>query len=386
MIPQVDLKSLYQAHKPLIEKIIQEVLEKGIYVLGPQVSLFEKAFAQWVGRSHALGVANGTDAIELCLRACEVGPGHLVMTVAHTAVATVSAIERVGAIPVFVDVDPRTMTMDPVHLEERLAQLPQKPQAIIPVHLYGHMADMPRLNKIAETHDLWVIEDCAQAHGALWRSGEEERRAGQWGDMAAFSFYPTKNLGALGDGGAVVTSNSFLAERVALLRQYGWRERNKSELPGINSRLDELQAGILMCRLSFLDRENQARRDRAALYDQALETAGGDILGGGLIKPFCRPENTHVYHQYVVQVEGGQRESFQEYLKEKGIGTAIHYPIPVHQQPAYGQRLPHACPLPVTEALASKIVSLPLYPYLSLDNVAYISSCLQSWIKKDRVA
>ena len=285
-IPQTDPRANYLAHKDEIDAAIAAVLAGGRYILGEQVAAFEREFAAYLGAgstegaTHAIGVGSGTDALHLALRACGIGPGDRVFTVSHTAVATVAAIELAGATPVLVDIDPATFTMDPNRLEEavrrdeggnssnvkRHSSIVTRHSAIIPVHLYGHPADMAAILEIARRYDLWVIEDCAQAHGATI----DGQKTGTFGDIAAFSFYPTKNLGALGDGGAVVTSDPALAEQTRLLREYGWRERYVSAIPGLNSRLDELQAAILRVKLRYLDAENARRRALAAEYDRLL--------------------------------------------------------------------------------------------------------------------
>ncbi|MGA2585577.1 MAG: DegT/DnrJ/EryC1/StrS family aminotransferase [Candidatus Aminicenantales bacterium] len=359
-VPQTDPKAGYLAHQAEIDSAIQRVLNSGWYILGREVESFEQEFAAYIGVHHAVGVANGTDALELSLRACDVGPGDLVFTVSHTAVATVAAIELAGATPVLVDIDPVSYTMDTNSLETALSHLPDgKPKAVIPVHLYGHPADMSSIMKLAKRHDLYVIEDCAQSHGATL----EKRKTGGWGDIAAFSFYPTKNLGALGDGGMVVTDNSVLAERVRLLQQYGWRERYISDIPGGNSRLDELQAAILRVKLRHLDEENAQRRNLAQAYNAVLANTG-------LSLPKIRPGATHVYHQYVVRLP--QRDTLKNYLRTMGVGTLIHYPAPVHLQPAYRDRLPLVASLARTEEIARQVLSLPMFPQLSDDQVRHV--------------
>jgi len=253
----------YQEHKEEIDAAISRVLESGWYILGEEVRSFEKEFSKYIGVNHGIGVGNGTDAITLALKACGIGPGDEVITVSHTAVATVAAIELSGATPVLIDISPDTYTLDPDHLKEAITP---KTKAVLPVHLYGHPADMDRIIPIAEEHDLYVIEDCAQSHGSI----HHRKKTGSLGDIAAFSFYPTKNLGAIGDGGMVVTDDANLAEQVRLLRQYGWKERNKSSIPGLNSRLDEVQAAILRVKLQYLDSENLRRRSIANIYKQRL--------------------------------------------------------------------------------------------------------------------
>ena len=256
-IPQTDPHANYHAHRTEIDAAVQRVLDSGWYILGEEVVAFEREFADYVGASHAVGVASGTDALELALRACGVGAGDLVFTVAHTAVATVAAIELTGATPLLVDICPHSYTMDADCFQAALRDPPPgRPRAVVPVHLYGHPADMPSICRIAMEYGLYVVEDCAQAHGAVI----DGRTVGAWGHMAAFSFYPTKNLGALGDGGAVVSGDAGMAEKVRALRQYGWRKRYVSAAPGGNSRLDPLQAAILRAKLPHLHSENGDRK------------------------------------------------------------------------------------------------------------------------------
>ena len=364
IVPQADPGASYFAHKPEIDSAIARVLEGGRYILAQEAETFEREFAAYVRVGDAIGVGSGTDALELSLRACGVGPGALVFTVSHTAVATAAAIELVGATPVLVDINPATYTMDPDSLEAALARKPAGiPKAVIPVHLYGHPADMPSIMDIARRHGLFVIEDCAQSHGATL----DGRMTGAWGDIAAFSFYPTKNLGALGDGGMVVTDDAELAERVRLLRQYGWQERFISAIPGGNSRLDEIQAAVLRVKLRGLDRENMRRQSLAGTY--------GDLLAeAGLILPKAAPGVTHVYHQYVVRLS--RRDALRTYLKRAGIDTVVHYPVPIHLQPAYRGRLPAAVPLPWTERVVRDVLSLPMFPQLRNDQIRHVSECI----------
>ena len=366
-IPQTDPKRNYLAHKASIDAAIQHVLDNGWYILGKEVETFEREFASYIGVAHAIGVGNGTDALELALRACGVGPGDLVFTVSFSAVATVAAIELVGATPVLVDIDLASYTMDPDCLKNALENAPAgKPKAIIPVHLYGQPADIPAILELARRHGLYVIEDCAQSHGAVWTG----RKTGAWGDIASFSFYPTKNLGALGDGGMIVTANPGLAERTRSLRQYGWQQRYISEIPGCNSRLDELQAAILRVKLEYLDAENARRIALAARYATALADSG-------LILPACREGASHVYHQYVVR--SPRRDVLQAYLRSLGIGTLVHYPAAVHQQPAYKGRVPMAGSLLHSERAAAEVLSLPMYPELSDEQVNSVAEQCRAW-------
>lgn len=346
-----------------IDSAIRRVLDNGWYILGEEVKAFEKEFAAFVGTDHALGVASGTDALIVALKMLGIGAGDAVLTVSHTAVATVAAIECTGATPVLLDIDPLTFTMDPDALAAVLADWRGNralfggavPKAVIPVHLYGHMADLPAISAIARQYDLSVIEDCAQAHGARL----DGKSAGSWGDLAAFSFYPTKNLGAIGDGGAVTLNAGDLLENGQMIREYGWRDR-QSVIPGMNSRLDELQAAILRVKLAGLAADNHARQKIARLYD--------DGLAGVVETPALRPGQAieHVYHQYVIQTD--RRDELRTWLREKqDIIALVHYPLAAHQQPAYSNRnLSAGRELVHTEAACGRILSLPMYPELPL--------------------
>lgn len=368
-ILQSDPKAGYLAHKREIDEAIQQTLESGWYILGEQVSAFEREFAACLGADHCAGVANGTDALHLALRAVGVGAGDVVITVAHTAVATIAAIEMAGASPLLVDIDPATFTISPEEVEGAIKthrdQL--RIRAILPVHLYGHPAEMRAVRDIARRYDLKIIEDCAQSHGATINGV----KTGTFGDAAAFSFYPTKNLGSLGDGGAVVTNDREVAERVRLLREYGWRERYVSDIAGINSRLDELQAAILRVKLKYLNEENARRREIARMYDERLATPS-------LRLPARLSEVEHVYHQYVVRCD--ERDRLRDYLREQGVGALIHYPVPVHLQPAYQGRAPvHRGVLPETELAARQVLSLPMHPHLSREQVERVCETINGW-------
>ena len=348
LIPCANPKAQYLAHKQEIDDAVNRVLESGWYILGEEVRAFEEEFAVYLGVNHSVGVGSGTEALHLALVACGIGHGDEVVTVSHTAVATVAAIELAGAKPVFVDIDPVTYTMDPDLLETTITS---QTKAIVPVHLYGHSAPMEEILAIAKEYGLCVIEDCAQAHGATYRG----KRVGSFGDMACFSFYPTKNLGALGDGGMVVTNDEKLAENSRLLREYGWKDRFVSHVPGWNTRLDEIQAAILRVKLNYLDMDNAARVQFAKSYCEGLS-------GASLVLPEAVEDSMHVYHLFVIRVS--DRDSLVNFLREKGIGAAIHYPVPVHQQPAYDG---FGGELPQTERVAKEILSLPMYPELTED-------------------
>jgi dTDP-4-amino-4,6-dideoxygalactose transaminase len=360
-IPFFDLKAQYAAIQPEIDAAIARVLASGQFILGAEVSTFEREFAAHCGAGYAIGVDSGTSAIQLALLACEIRPGDEVITVSHTAVATVVAIEMTGARPVLVDIDPERFTVDPARLA---AALTPHTRAIIPVHLYGCPADLEPIIEFANKHHLFVIEDCAQAHGARYHN----KPVGGWGHLAGFSFYPTKNLGAYGDGGAVLTNNPALAEKVRLLRQYGWRESHFSEQKGLNARLDELQAAILRVKLRHLDAWNVRRREIATLYYSLLADTG-------VILPIEPPGAHHIYHQFVIRHL--TRDALRAYLAERGIRTQVHYPVPVHLQPAYNnlRRVPDN--LPVTETIAAEILSLPIYPEMGIDDVKNVCQAIR---------
>ncbi len=367
-IPQSSPGSDYRAHRSEIDAAIARVLESGWYILGREVEAFEDEFAQYLGLAGAVGVANGTDALELALRAVDVGPGDAVFTVSHTAVATVAAIERAGATAVLLDVDEQTFNLDPARLHEALAvaRLPagMRPKAVVVVHLYGQPAAMPAIVAIARAAGLRVVEDCAQAHGARL----EGRMIGTFGDVASFSFYPTKNLGALGDGGLVASDDPAVTAIVRELRQYGWRQRYISATTGMNSRLDELQAAILRVKLRHLDPGNDRRRAIAARYDATLRSAA-------VLTPTVAEGAEHVYHQYVVRATG--RTDLIAALRDRDIATAIHYPVPVHQQPAYAERVVVPHPLEVTERLAGEILSLPMFTGLTDADVDRVAAAIR---------
>jgi dTDP-4-amino-4,6-dideoxygalactose transaminase len=353
-----DLRPQYAAIREEIDAAIAGVVQRGWYVLGPEVEAFEAEFAAYCGAQYAVGVGSGTEALHLALWASELKAGDEVITVAHTAVPTINAISLTGARPVFADVDPTTYTMD---ADSAAAAVTSHTRALLPVHLYGHPADMGPLRDLAQTYRLWLIEDAAQAHGAEYR-GE---RTGQLGHLAAFSFYPTKNLGAYGDGGMVVTDDPALAERLRLLRNYGQTDRYHHQIEGLNSRLDEIQAAILRVKLRYLESWTAARRERAARYAAAMPHVR---------TPGQATWARHVYHLYAAHVP--QRDAVQEALLAAGIGTLVHYPVPAHLQPAYAYLGVAPGSLPVTERLAAEELSLPLYPELPLEQVDEVAATL----------
>jgi dTDP-4-amino-4,6-dideoxygalactose transaminase len=367
-----DPRANYLAHRRAIDDAIRRVLESGWYILGNEVKEFEAEFSRYIGPRFTVGVGSGTDALLLALRVLGIGPGDAVVTVSNTAVATVAAIDLVGATPVLSDVDPETFTLDPERLEQTIAHHSgPRLRAIIPVHLYGHPADMEAIRLIAERHGLDVIEDCAQSHGATIAG----RMTGTWGRVSAFSFYPTKNLGALGDGGALVTDDPHLAEQARAIRQYGWRDRYVSEQAGTNTRLDELQAAILRAKLPALDAENRRRREIAGLYDAAL-------AGSRVTTPRCRKDVQHVFHQYTIRT--GDRDDLRERLRIQGVGTAVLYPVPIHQQPGYRDRvIVGRSGLGRTEQLNREILSLPMYPELGDDQARRIGDLVADWSRAE---
>jgi dTDP-4-amino-4,6-dideoxygalactose transaminase len=363
MIPMTNLAAQFQVLEGPISAAIQRVLRSGWYILGTEVVAFEREFAAFCGAGDCIGVASGTDAVALALKSCGVQPGDEVITVSHTAVATVAAVVQIGAVPVFADIDPLTRCIDPGQI---VGLISKKTSAVVPVHIYGQPAPMTEIMRIADEYGLKVVEDCAQAHGATI----EGKRVGTFGHAAAFSFYPTKNLGAIGDGGAVVTSDQDCANKCRWLREYGWKERYTSHIQGFNSRLDELQAAILRVKLPYLEGDNARRRECAARYNEAL-------YGTNVIAPHTISGSLHAMHLYVVECDA--RQELRDYLGQKGIMTAVHYPLAVHEQPAYRNLYRGCGNLTRTEQLYRKIISLPLYPELNNDQIDYICGALASW-------
>ena len=360
MIPFNQLKPLHDLLAEEINQAILRVADSGWYILGPETRAFEQEFAAYHGAAHAIGVASGTDALELALRAGGIGPGDEVITVAHTAMATVTAIEATGATPVLADIDLDSYTLCP---QAARAAISERTGAIIVVHLYGQPADMAALKSLAEEHELLLIEDCAQAHGAEVAG----RKVGAIGDMGAFSFYPTKNMGAYGDGGAVITDNPQYAERLQRLRTYGQSSRYRHESRGTNSRLDEMQAAVLRVKLKHLDSHNRRRRAMAALYDANLRS---------VTAPTTTPGRQHVFHLYVIRDPA--RDELMAALERRGIGSLVHYPIPVHLQESHRDLGMPAGSLPKTERAAREIVSLPLYIGLSDEEILQVCQQIES--------
>lgn len=348
-VPLVDLKAQYRTIQPQIDAAIQRVVENTSFIMGAEVSAFEEAFAAFCGVAHCVGVSSGTAALELVLRALDVPPGAEVITSAHTFIATAEAISAIGATPVFVDVQPDSYNLDPARLEQAITP---HTRAIIPVHLYGHPAQMDAIRDVAARHNLPVIEDAAQAHGAEWQGA----KAGTLGTVACFSFYPGKNLGAYGDAGAVTTDDPALAERVSLLRNHGRHSKYIHEIKGFGQRMDALQAAILAAKLPHLAGWTDARRRLAARYSAKLATFE-------LETPTVQPQANPAWHLYVIRTP--RRDELLAHLQSRGIGAGIHYPVPLHLQPAYKELGHQPGDLPVTEAVADSCLSLPLYPEMT---------------------
>lgn len=360
MIPLVDLKAQYRSIKSEIDAEIQKVLENASFILGPAVKAFEEAFAEYCQNRYCVAVNSGTSALHLALLTAGVGPGDEVITVPFTFVATIAAVEYTGAHPVFVDIDPLTYTMDPARVE---AAITPRTKALLPVHLYGHPADMDPLLEIARRHNLLVIEDAAQAHGAEYKG----RRTGSMGDLAAFSFYPGKNLGAYGEGGAVVTGREDWAEHLRLLRDWGAPKRYHHEFKAFNYRMEGIQGAILNVKLKHLEAWTEARRRHAAHYSRLLSPLD-------LQTPAARPDCRHVFHIYALRSR--QRDILLEKLTGKGIGVGMHYPFAIHQLPAYANLGYGRGAFPEAERAAAEELSLPMYPELTSEQLEFVAAAI----------
>lgn len=347
----LDLGAQYRSIQPAIDDAVSKVLASGWYILGKSLERLESDVAKTFGVAHAVGVASGTDAIQLALQACGIGPGDEVVTVPNTAVPTVCGILATGAGVAFVDIDPTHFTMDPVALESYLSRAAKPPKAVVPVHLYGQPADMKPILELSARYGFRVIEDAAQAHGAAYRG----RPVGSFGDAGCLSFYPTKNLGAYGDAGMVLTQSDEVADNLKRLRNYGEVAKNQNATTGINSRLDELQAAVLTVKLPYLESWNEARRERAELYNELLQ-------GSCVTPPVEAAYARHVYHLYVVRCS--DREGLRDHLEASGVGSAVHYPLPIHHQKAYRHLGRSPEPFPEAVRATREILSLPLYPEL----------------------
>ncbi|MDA7757335.1 DegT/DnrJ/EryC1/StrS family aminotransferase [Opitutales bacterium] len=364
MIPFSDPSASYQAHKSEIDLAIKRVLDSGWYVLGSEVDAFEKEFASFHGKDlHAVGVANGTDAIALCLRCLGLEAGDEVITPSHTAVATVAGIEQAYCTPVFADIEPISKCIDPKSIVKRISA---KTRAIMPVHIYGQPSAMKSILEIAEYHHLEVIEDCSQAHG----SEIDGQKVGTFAKLSAYSCYPTKNLGGTGDGGVILCQSQEFADKIKSLRQYGWNEKRESTIPGFNSRLDELQAAILRVKLRYLSDDNKKRRTIAKMYSQAFNHLP-------ITLPSQNTNEVHAMHLYVIECE--QRDELLESLRSKKVGASLHYPLAVHQHAAYANRIRGGDDLPMTESFYNKNLTLPMYPELPNEKVEEIITSVKSW-------
>lgn len=363
MIPTVDLRAQYRSIKGEIDEAVLRVLDSSQFVLGDEVAAFEREFAAYCGAGEAVAVNSGTSALHVALLAAGIGPGDEVITVPFTFVATAAAIVYTGATPVFVDIEPDCFTMDPGLIEARITP---RTKAIVPVHLYGQPADMTPILDVARRHGLMVLEDAAQAHGAEYLG----RRCGSFGHVAAFSFYPGKNLGAYGEGGAAVTSDPGLARTMRVLRNWGQERKYEHRLKGYNYRMDGIQGAILRVKLRHLEAWTEARRSRAARYDA--------LLAGSVATPVQRPGSRHVYHVYVVRA--AERDRLADALQAAGVRTAIHYPIPVHLQPAYADLGYRAGDFPVSERAAAEVLSLPMFPELTDAQCEQVTTALRDSI------
>jgi dTDP-4-amino-4,6-dideoxygalactose transaminase len=367
-IPFVDLQSQYQSIKEEVDPAVLAVMKRGDFVLGGAVAEFERAFAEYCGVQYCVGVDSGYSALELIIRAYEIDPGDEVITAANTFIATTLAISNTGATPVLVDCDSHTYNIDATKIE---AAITPRTKAIMPVHLYGQTADMDAIAAMARKHGLLVFEDAAQASGARYKG----RRAGSLGNAAAFSFYPGKNLGAYGDGGAVTTNDATIAEKIKLLRNIGQKVKYYHEVKGFNHRLDTMQGAVLKVKLPHLDAWNASRRRAAATYADLMS----DLP---LITPTTADYAEHIFHLYVIRVS--EREGLMEHLKEKGIATGLHYPIPIHLQPAYIELGYKRGDFPVTESYAETIVSLPIFPELDDEKVAYVVGAIREYLEEQK--
>jgi dTDP-4-amino-4,6-dideoxygalactose transaminase len=367
MIPFIDLSCQHRPLEAELGRVFTEVLHAGQYILGPALTRFEEQMAQLHGVRHAIGVASGTDALLLGLIGAGVRPGDEVITTPFTFVATAEVIEHAGARPVFVDIDPATFNLDPAQIEARITE---RTRAIIPVHLYGLACDMAAIGKIAQRHKLKVIEDCAQATGSRW-SG---RLVGGIGDAGAFSFFPTKNLGAIGDGGMVLTDNDTLAEKVRMLRGHGAKVRDHYELLGYNSRLDSLQAAVLSVKLPRLESWNEQRRANAGLYRELL----GDV--GGIALPVETAGAYHTYNQFSILAD--RRDALRAHLQERGVPSMVYYPKALHQQPIFADLGYKTGDFPVTERVQEQVLSLPIFPGLTRGQITTVAAAIKDFYSR----
>ncbi|MBS7530676.1 DegT/DnrJ/EryC1/StrS family aminotransferase [Hazenella sp. IB182353] len=364
-IPLLDLKAQYQTIREEVRQAVDQVLDNGAYIMGPEVKAFEADVAAYIGVKHAIGVANGTDALLLALDAAGIGEGDEVITTPFTFFATAEVISQVGATPVFVDIDEKTYNIDVAQIRTKINE---KTKAIIPVHIFGQPANMDEIMTLANEHQLFVLEDAAQAMGSEYNG----RKIGSLGHAATYSFFPTKNLGGYGDGGMIVTNDDELAQKIRILRVHGSSPKYYHSMIGYNSRLDELQATMLRIKLRFLDQWNDARREKAAFYNEALANTP-------LITPFADDDRKHIYHLYILQAEN--RDEMMHYLKEKGIASGVYYPVPLHQQNVYLPLGYQEGSLPVSEYMSKRTFAIPLYAELDQDAMNYIVETIQAFYK-----
>lgn len=364
-IPVLDLKPDIERHWDEYLKAIERVLKSAQFIMGPNVKAFEKEVAEYLGVKYAIGVNSGTDALVIALKAAGIGPGDEVVTTPFTFFATAEAISQLGATPLFVDIDERTYNINPALIEQALTE---RTKAILPVHLYGQAADMEAVMNLAQKYNLKVIEDTAQAFGGEYKG----RKLGTIGEIGCFSFFPSKTLGAFGDAGLIATDDDVLAEKLMMLRVHGSKEKYYNETVGYNSRLDEIQAAILQVKLPYIEEANEGRRRAAHRYSELLK----DIPG--IITPYEDPNGKHVYHQYTIRVLDGRRDELKKRLAERGIGTMVYYPVPVHRLPIYKDRAPA---LPLAEQLAGEVLSLPIWPDIEEEIQRQVTEEIESLIE-----
>ena len=375
-IPFLDLKAQYRQIESEVVPAVTEAMAAGMFIGGPQVSGFEDEFAAFCDSRYCIGVGSGTDALRFALMAAGVGPGDAVITAPNTFIATTEAISQVGAAPIFVDVDPKTYTLDPQNLSELLKSHKQlttnnkRPKAVLPVHLYGQPADMDPILQIARQYDLVVIEDACQAHGASYK----KRKAGSLSTAGCFSFYPGKNLGAFGEAGTVVTQDEEMAQKIRIIRDHGQAQKYFHDIEGYNGRLDAIQAAVLRIKLKRLQGWNRSRRNNAALYTERLQDVPGITL------PVEAEFAESVHHLYVILADN--RDGLQKFLSEKGIATGLHYPLPLHLQKAYAHLGHKKGDFPVAEHTAKHLLSLPMYPELTGEQIDYVCTCIREYMKR----
>ncbi len=371
-VPMLDLSEQYQSLKEDIFASLEDIMSGSRFILGDNVKKLEQDVAEYSAAKQGVGVANGSDALHISLLGCGVKQGDEVIVPSFTFFATAGAVARAGAVPVFVDIDPKTYNIDPAKIE---AAITEKTKAIIPVHLYGQMADMEPIAEIAKKHNLAIIEDAAQAIGSKYKG----KNVGELGTTATYSFFPTKNLGGYGDGGMIITNDEDIAETMRVIRVHGSKPKYYHHILGYNSRLDELQAGILNVKFPHLNTWSEARREKAAIYTELLKEKLGDLV----ITPFVEEHNYHVFHQYTIQVP--DRSGLQEFLKEQGIGSMIYYPKPLHLQPVFKELGYKEGDLPETEKAADRVLSLPMFPELKREQQEYVVEQIAAYFSKNPV-